>query len=204
MAKQPVSRGGTTKVRFMLLEAEGAESDLTQIFAAIQNAVKPSTTIIQQRLSSSAPEQLLVADGSNDGQASDEEIDDLVVEVEKTQRSKPKASRKPTTPEVLELDFDSELSLQSFSKIHNSIDSDVDRYLVIAAWFKEHRGQPAITTAHIYTSYRIMEWPVGIEDFGAPLRYLKSQKFMSSGNRGEYVINHLGLARVKKLAAAGG
>ena len=95
------------------------------------------------------------------------------------------------------------MSLKSFADIHNAIDSDVDRYLVIAAWFKEHRDTSAVTTAHIYTGYRTLEWPAGIEDFGSVLRYLKSQKLMASGNRGEYAINHLGLAKVKKLASGG-
>lgn len=201
MAKQPSSRGGTTKVRFMLLEAEGAESDLTQIFSAIQSAVKPSTTIIQQRLTS-APDHILVADTSTK-ESADEEFEDDNLVIEKPQRSKPKASRKPTTPDVLDLDFEADVSLKSFSDLHNAIDSDVDRYLVISAWFKEHRDTPAVTTAHIYTGYRIMEWPAGIEDFGSILRYLKAQKLMTSGNRGEYAINHLGLARVKKLSTGG-
>ncbi|UXN70403.1 hypothetical protein N8A98_04185 [Devosia neptuniae] len=202
MSKQPSSRGGTTKVRFMLLEAEGAESDLTQIFSAIQSAVKPSTTIIQQRLTAAPVEQMLVSDGT-DGSLVEEYADDDLVEVDKPQRNKPKASRKPTTPEVLDLDFDADVSLKSFADIHNAIDSDVDRYLVIAAWFKEHRDTSAVTTAHIYTGYRTLEWPAGIEDFGSVLRYLKSQKLMASGNRGEYAINHLGLAKVKKLASGG-
>lgn len=65
MAKQPVQRGGTTKVRFLMLEAEGAESDLTQIYSAIQSAVKPSTTVIQQRLVSGKVGQPLLVDPSN-------------------------------------------------------------------------------------------------------------------------------------------
>lgn len=203
MTKQPSSRGGTTKVRFMLLEAEGAESDLTQIFSAIQSAVKPSTTVIQQRLTPAPADQILVVDGSTSGSMLEEFVADDLMVSEKPQRSKPKVSRKPTTPDVLDLDFDSEVSLKSFADGHNAIDSDVERYLAIAAWFKEHRDTSAVTTAHIYTGYRTLEWPAGIEDFGAILRYLKSQKLMTSGTRGEYAINHLGLARVKKLATGG-
>ena len=203
MSKQSNSRSGTTKVRFMLLEAEGAESDLTQIFSAIQSAVKPSTTIIQQRLTASPAEKMLLAEGVTNIPSMEELVNDDAVEVEKPQRNRSKVSRKPTTPEVLDLDFQSDVSLKSFADGHTAIDSDVDRYLVIAAWFKEHRDTSAVTTAHIYTGYRILDWPVGIEDFGAVLRYLKSQKFMGSGNRGEYLINHLGLAKVKKLANGG-
>lgn len=200
MAKQPSSRGGTTKVRFLMLEAEGAESDLTQIFSAIQSAVKPNTTIIQQRLVSGNGEHALLAD------VSAEEGTDELIEVDEasvapvSKRAKPKTARKPTTPDVLDFDFDTSVSLADFAMRHSGVDSDVDRYLVIAAWFKEHRDTSAVTTSHIYTGYRTLEWPSGIEDFGAVLRYLKSQKLMASGARGEYSINHLGLAKVKKLA----
>lgn len=204
MAKQPSSRGGTTKVRFLMLEAEGSESDLAQIFSAIQSAVKPTTTIVQQRLPSAPLEQALVADASGDDAAEHREIaDDGVAVPDTPSRAKPKTTRKPTTPDVLDLDFEADVSLKDFAARHSATDSDVDRYQVIAAWFKEHRDTPAVTTAHIYTGYRTLEWPAGIEDFGAVLRYLKSQKLMTSGNRGEYAINHLGLAKVKKLATGG-
>lgn len=204
MAKQQNSRGGTTKVRFLMLEAEGNESDLAQIFSAIQSAVKPSTTVIQQRIISSGEERALVADNSASEDIAIDEFDDIVSpEPEKPKRNKPKISRRPTTPDVIDFDFDSDVSLADFAGQHPSVDTDVDRYLVIATWFKEYRGVNSITTAHVYTAYRVLSWPASIEDFGAILRYLKGQKLMISSGRGEYAINHLGLAKVKKLAGLG-
>lgn len=178
-----------------MLDAEIPEGDLSQITAAIQNALKP-TMIIQQRLPVQAP--ALTSD------VEIEAFEDDVTEMEesnsattsKTARvSKP---RKPTTPDVLDVDLTSEVSLESFASEHPS-NSEPERYLVIAAWFKEHRGTSAITTGHVYTSYRSLGWSVAIEDFGWPLRQLKKDKFMSSPARGEYAINHLGIARVGKL-----
>lgn len=202
MARQPNNRnGGTTKVRFLMLEAEGNESDLAQIFSAIQSAVKPSTTIIQQRLAAASTEQLLVGAQSGDDALEHDDADDVIAP-EKVSRPKSKTARKPTTPDVLDMDADAEASLKAFADQHSGVDSDVERYLVIAAWFKEHRETPAVTTAHIYTGLRMMSWPTAIEDFGGILRYLKKQKLMTSGNRGEYLINHLGLAKVKKLAGS--
>jgi hypothetical protein len=186
-----------------MLEAEGAESDLTQIFSAIQSAVKPTTTIIQQRLISGGGEQGLIGDGIviEDGIEAQREEEEVVVSPV-PRRAKAKTARKPTTPDVLDFDFETDVSLVDFAGRHSGVDSDVDRYLVIAAWFKEHRDTAAVTTSHIYTGYRTLDWPSGIEDFGAVLRYLKAQKFMASGARGEYSINHLGLAKVKKLAGS--
>lgn len=202
MAKQPVHRGGTTKVRFLMLEAEGAESDLTQIFSAIQSAVKPSTTVIQQRLVPGPAGQPILNDATGFNDEVSEELDTEEVTAPPSPKpAKPKTARKPTTPDVLDFDFESDTSLKEFADRCTGLDSDVERYLVIAAWFKENRDVTAVTTSHIYTGYRKLGWPSAIEDFGALLRYLKAQKLMASGGRGEYVINHLGLDRVRKLAA---
>jgi len=127
MAKQPNSRSGTTKVRFVMLEAEGAESDLTQIFAAIQSAVKPSTTVIQQRLTAAPSDQIFIADGDISDLAEEDIVDGDLIVPEKPQRNKPKASRRPTTPDVLDLDFDTDVSLKSFADRHNEPHRDCRR-----------------------------------------------------------------------------
>jgi len=98
------------------------------------------------------------------------------------------------------LDLTTEVSLESYANKHVP-ESEPDRNLVIAAWFKEHRGVDAITVHHVYTGYRAMNWPSGIEDFSWPLRALKSQQLMSSPGRGQYAINHLGLARVHRMGS---
>ncbi len=202
MAKQPASKSGITKVRFMMVEAEGSDADLSQIFAAIQSAVKPTTTIIQQRLPSSHVSQAALTDAS--GETDDDATEAVDAEdslPEQPKKARVKTVRKPVTPDVLDFDFEADLSLADFASRHPAVDSDAEKYLLIAAWFKEHRDTAAVTTSHIYTGYRTLNWSTSIEDFGSTLRYLKSQRFMSSGNRGEYLINHLGLGRLKKLAS---
>ena len=43
MAKSGTTRsGGTSRIRFIMLDAELAEGDLTQIAQAIQNALRPN------------------------------------------------------------------------------------------------------------------------------------------------------------------
>jgi len=197
VAKQPTSKNGTSRIRFIMLDAEIPEGDLSQITAAIQNALKP-TTIIQQRVASPA-QQGVLTDGS-DGEVLDDDVIDLEPTDFAPAAKPPRAqrSRKPTTPDVLDVDLTSDVSLESFASEHPA-KSEPERYLVIAAWFKEHRDTPAVTAAHIYTGYRSLRWSVAIEDFGWPLRNLKKDKFMSSPTRGEYVINHLGIDRVHKL-----
>ena len=202
VAKQTPSKTGTSRIRFIMLDAEIPDGELGEITAAIQNALKPTTTIVQQRLSGVGQAPTLIEIG-RDTQPSD----DVLLEGEEadaapalaTKPARSSKPRKPTTPDVLELDLTSGVSLESFADEHPA-KSELDRNLIIAAWLKEHRELPAITAAHVYTGYRALGWSVGFEDFSWPLRTLKKDKFMSSPARGEYAINHLGIARVLKLS----
>jgi len=182
-----------------MLDAEIPEGDLSQITAAIQNALKP-TTIIQQRLPAQpTPASVIDSDRDMDfmeGDAFTAEEQEVIRPAAKPPRA-PK-TRKPTTPAVLEIDLTSEVSLEDFANEHPA-KSEPERNLVVAAWFKEHRDTPAITAAHVYTAYRMLKWSVGFEDFSWPLRALKKDKLMSSASRGEYTINHLGIDRVRKM-----
>lgn len=195
MAKQPTAKSGTSRIRFIMIDAEIPDGDLSQITTAIHNALKPTTTIIQRLApqNSSPAQELEFETGEDEG--GEFEVIEPRVAVKAPRVSKP---RKPTTPDVLDLDMTSDLSLEAYAHEH-SPSGEPERYLVIAAWFKEHRDTPNVTTSHIYTGYRSVGWSVAIEDFGWPLRQLKKDKYMSSSTRGEYAINHLGIARVNKL-----
>lgn len=203
MAKSPQSKTGTARVRFIMIDAEIPEGDMSQITAAIQNALKPTTTIIQQRLPPHAPTGL-VGDLSSD----DSEPDDLIelgddepapVAAKSTREARP---RKPTVPKVLDLDLTSGVSFEAFANEH-SPKNDTERNLVVLAWFKENRPDEPVTGNHVYTCYRAIKWPSGIDDFSWPLRALKKEQLVSSPARGQYVINHLGIARVEKMGSAG-
>lgn len=205
MAKQPTNKGGTSRIRFIMLDAEIPEGDLSQITSAIQNALKPTTTLIQQRLPSAAaavlPNGSAEIDAENEGGAvklEDEEAAEAPV-LRQPRESRP---RKPTSMKVLELDLTSAPSFESFATEHIP-KSDTERNLVALAWFKEHRPSEVVTANHVYTCYRTMKWPSGIDDFPAILRSLKSQQLVKSVGRGQYEINHLGIARVEKLGPAG-
>ncbi len=201
MAKQPTSKNGTARIRFIMLEAEVQEGDLSQITAAIQNALKPTTTIVQQRLPG-APATLASGVITEVGE---DDIIDLEAENESAQppatpARERKQPRKPTVPKVLELDLNSGVSFESFANEHTP-KSDVERNLVVLAWYKEHRPDEAVTANHVYTCYRAMKWPSGIDDFSWPLRSLKKDQLVTNPGRGQYVINHIGLARVEKMGS---
>lgn len=203
MAKGTTSKStGTSKIRFIMVEAEIADGDIGQITQAIQNALRTSApATAPQRLSGQSLKAV-----ARDNEADDEEefVEADVVEVDvtpKPQRQRATKTAKPA-PDVLELDMTSGTSLATFVEGTNP-KSHAKRFLMIAAWFKEHRETPAITAAHVYTGYRTLKWPVGIPDFSQPLRDLKSDQYMTTPEKANYAINHLGIAEVDKLRNGG-
>jgi hypothetical protein len=202
MAKGTTGKtSGTSKIRFIMVEAEIADGDIGQITQAIQNALKTSSPVTTQRIA--GPSVKAVArDAEID--AEDEVEDAEVVEIDTPVRApRPKVQRAAkAAPVVLDLDMTSEVSLASYVQSANP-KSNFKRYLLIAAWFKEHRSIDAVTASHIYTGFRTLKWSVSIPDFSQPLRDLKSNQYMTTPEKGHYAINHLGIAEVEKLLAGG-
>jgi hypothetical protein len=201
MAKQ-VRSGGTSRIRFVMVDAEIAEGEVSSITQAIQNALRGPVPAQVQRLSAPKAQEINGSAAVHDVDPLAEE-EEVAFEEQSETPSRPKGPRKPAaTPKVLDLDLTSEPSLASFATKANP-SSDRKRYLVVAAWFKEHRATDAIGAAHVYTAYRALKWPITINDFAQPLRMLKHSQLFEQTGKGLYAINHLGLAEVDKLAKEG-
>ncbi|HVT83087.1 MAG TPA: hypothetical protein VHM90_20790 [Phycisphaerae bacterium] len=203
MARVSIQKtSGASRIRFVMLDAELSDGDLSQVTQAIQNALRPPTP-------AAAPTKVVVANGQrvsalgvpdHDPDASSE-VEEEVVEDAAVETTMPGASRAPRkfrTPKVLDTDLLSEPSFAAFAAAKNPA-SDMMRFLVVAAWFKQARGVDAIGADHVYTCYRAVKWPSGIEDFAQPLRDLKRRQLLVQAEKGTYAINHLGLAEVDKL-----
>lgn len=127
MAKQPASKAGTSRIRFIMLDAELPEGDLSQITSAIQNALKP-TVATHQRLANqpAAPAPALI--GNAAGERADEAPSDLDEEAaaapETPRPAREPRVRKPAVRKVLELDLKSGVSLESYgTNIRPSLNS---------------------------------------------------------------------------------
>jgi hypothetical protein len=195
-----VRTGGPARIRLVVFDAEIPDGSNTDSIAQVlQNALR-GPTVVQRVPAITNGAKTIVHEAAAESQTPDlfDETDDLV-EAEAAAPTKPRAPRKPSpTPEPVPIDTDSDVSLASFAQGKDT-KSQHKKYLVAAAWMKEHRGIDAITAGYIYTCFRTMGWSVGIPDFWQPLRDLKSQKFFTKDESGSYLINHLGLDRVRKL-----
>jgi hypothetical protein len=189
-----------------MVDAEIAEGDVGPITQAIQNALRsPSSGTVhrlQPPVAKSNPQE---NNGGNESQAG-LDLDDHA-EVVEVAAPEPRQSRARRTvsriPNVVAVDMNEEVSLASFAHGKDA-KSQHKKYLIAAAWLKEHRAIDAVTDDHIYTCFKSMGWPTNIPDFSQPLRDLKAKhRFFEKTDKG-YEINHLGLDFVNKLGAGNG
>jgi hypothetical protein len=196
---------GTSRIRFILVDAELHDGDIGPITQAIQNALRgPSTSTVQRLAPISSAK--VNSTGNDELDADVEDVDDDVNENDEpttpTQPKRTAGKRVAPTPNVIDMDEDSASSLKSFMQQANP-KSQHKRYLAIATWFHDLRQTKSIGVDHVYTCYRIMGWSTSINDFGQPFRELKHLKFFKSPEKGKFDINHIGLAKAKETGANG-
>ena len=201
MVKKPVKGSGSSRIRFIMLEAEMPEGDLTQITNAIQNALRP-TSVAGPKVPKTSVQMI----GPSDQDDDDEEVidasaDDNEAPSPPVAKSAPSKPRRPAKRKVIEIQLDAEVSLASYVEKYPP-KNDQDKYLVAVAFLCEHRKElDGVTADHVYTCFRKMGWPAGTKDFAQPLRNLKANQFLDGGpSKGTYKTNHIGLDKVHKLA----
>lgn len=176
------------------------EGDVAQITTAIQNALRPASVngprapkVSVQMIGPSEQVEEDVIDAS--AETDDSDLDNAPAKPASSR------SRRPAKRKVVDIDLDSDVSLASYAEKHQP-KNDQDRYLVSVAFLCEHRRDvEAIAADHVYTCFRKLHWPTGSKDFAQPLRSLKKNQYLDQGpSRGTYVVNHLGLDKVHKLA----
>jgi hypothetical protein len=211
MATKGGNRGesGNTKIRFIMLEAEGNAADLQQIAQAITSAVRPTTVIHQV----AAPSAMTALPGNAVTQGNGAELDlqpsvEIVDEGDAAAPSPRKpsgngAKKKLPVPSVLDLDLTSgSMPFVQYLQ-HKNPGNHSQRYLVIAAWLKEYRQLDEIGIDHIYTCYRTLNLNV-VRDVGGVFRGCKRQGWFHSGSQpGLFIINHVGLGQVNSMSNGG-
>jgi hypothetical protein len=196
MAKSSVPKStGTSKIRFILVEAEIADDQIQSVTNAISNALR-GTPPVAKRLAPS-PAQLN-GNGTSEQVDTTEVVDeDEAVEALDVTPSAPKVKKqRKAAPKPTQIEIDTE----SEPKLSTLVDpkSNHKRYLMIAAWLHDYRDTPVVTADHIYSCFRLLKWPTDILDFAQPLRELKFKQYFTQPERGKYAINQLGLQKAKE------
>lgn len=203
MAKSAPRSGatGSSKIRFIMLEADLNDGDLSQITQAISSALGRGNGGQQKPL---AALNGVVVNGNAgaEGDGTDTNTDSDVLGEQIVNAPPPPRNLRPRkfpTPKVLgDADLNSgSTPFETFAK-QKAPDTDVTRYLLVAYWFKHHRNVDQVNIDHAFTCYKKMGWGTNIKDFSKPFYNLRTS------GRGEmkdgfFKINHIGEDVIEKL-----
>lgn len=195
----------SNKIRFVLVEADISDGNLSEMTHAITSALKPSITTFRPALRPAAPQTL---PPSNNGAAPEEEEPEIQAEPEaaEAQDDEESAAAKPAKPKAkLPLpkylpDLDLTGGGTPFKQFaeEKAPKKHVKRYLVAATWLKEYGGSETINTDKVYTLYKTAGWPLGITDWDANFRSAVNRNLMQRKSPGEYAITPLGEAALQE------
>lgn len=193
----------SNKIRFVLVEADISDGNLSELTHAITNALKSSYAPARP-LPPRAPAPTLPP-GSQNGDEPEilegEEVETLESETgEEDTPTTPKAARTPKkfkAPEYLpDLFADKGAAFKEFAK-ENAPDNKTKKYLVAAYWLKEYGNAPTVNADKIFTGYKTAGWSIGFNDWGQTFHNLVYTKHMRKEGK-EYALNPLGEDAVTK------
>jgi hypothetical protein len=200
--------------RYLDLDMDGIANDavadgLRSIATALAGrAVLPSARVLPKTVApTTTPEKELevptvgAVDEDQEGVLQDESATSADAETD----DRPKRRPAPKAPKFLnDLDLTkASIPLADFVQQKNP-GGDMQRFAVIATWFKENLNAEEITIDHVFTAYKSLGWEAQLpDDLGQTFRNLKSNKnwFDSGAKRGAYKINWNGSSAVTKMGA---
>jgi hypothetical protein len=193
----------SNRIRFIMLDADISDGNLSELTQAITNALKPSGF---RPLAAQAPVKAITAgkEAGEDTEETAEEPIEAEFEEPTTNGDAPRAPRptrqkKSKAPNYLhDLIKDSD-ALKTFAAEKNP-SSKLRQYLTAMYWLKEVNGTPMINIDAVYTFYKTAGWSVGFNDWAQPFHNLVHDDLIRKGDvKGEFTINPTGEDVVKSL-----
>jgi len=213
----PDSSNATVRLRWLELDIDGGTSDLVEGFQSFAATLRKSGTT-DPRLASIDPKPAAPTSAALDlDEPEPQEEEPTAADAAETAvgeaglgdlsqpDDRPKR-RAPKAPKFLsELDL-TKASVQIGTFVGEKNPSgDMERYAVIAVWFKEYLTVGEITVDHVFTAYKALGWQAQLPpDPSQTFRNLKNNKnwFESGSTRGTYKVNWNGENAVNKMGAA--
>jgi hypothetical protein len=210
--------GASVKLRWLELDIEGGTPDLVERLKSVTAALprsgpvtipartlpapKPATNapiegveapVWQGETAVDAPE-MGVAEHLPSGTTARGEVD------------RPRRRSSPKTPKFLsDLDLTkAQVALGEFVG-EKKPGGQMEKYVVIAVWLKDHFGIEEISVDHIFTAYTCLGWQAELpSDPSQTFRNIKSSKnwFDRGSDRGCYKVNWNGVSAVMRMGAA--
>jgi hypothetical protein len=200
-------QSGKVKIRVIEFEVEGSDSTMQESLKSITAALNRGMTAspaTRVRYVQPAPqlEDGTAADAAEpEGEEVEGESEPAVTPAAPRRVTSP---RRPPAPKLLDIQFsDVSPTLREFVA-SKAPKNDLQRYLVIAYWYKHHRGTEEVNQDHFFTAFRHLQLTVP-RDPRMPIRDLRHPKrtqFSAGKTRGSSVINHVGENIVLEMGKA--
>jgi len=200
----PKNKGESTtrpnRIRFIMLDADISDGNLTELTHAITSALRPQTV---HHLPPPAPLRELPAGNGHPPAADDPGIEDAEI-VQPSDTDPPaapaatpraKAPYNPPPPKYIP-DLDPQNEFKDYAT-NNQQTKHTKRYLLAAMWLRDVKQKETMNIDQVYTCYRTAGWPTTIRDWDSNFRSLVKQNWMRRVSPGEYAINPLGEAALK-------
>lgn len=206
MAPKNKGENGTrsNRIRFVMLEADLSDGNLTELTHAITSALKPSTAPVRHLPARPSPPAVLASSETTTGVEEAEDVSTVEAETAQNEEEtapprSAKSKSKPPLPKYLhDLDVTGNgISFKDYAA-EKAPKKSGKRYLTSALWLKEQGSSPTINTDKVYTLYKTAGWPLGITDWDATFRSLVQSDKMRRVESGEYAITPLGEAAVQE------
>ncbi len=191
--KKPDNGPRPNRIRFIMLDADISDGNLSQLTEAITSALKPGSVSIRQLPARTAvppivPTESPAPEEEHDeasGAAAEAPADDIAKAA--------KANYKPPLPTYLH-DLDLKGTKKAFKEFaeKKGPSSHAKRCLVAALWLKEYGNSSTITVDQLFTCYKTAGWPLNISDWDVQFRnQVKRDRFRRVSSK-EYAITPLG------------
>lgn len=209
--------GARVKLRWMEVDVEGGTTDLVEGLKSFAAELRgaggrpPFRTLAAARPNGATSATAVIDDSpaeqgnlqhATDVEVADKGPSEAITDLGADNRKRRPAPRAPKFLSDLDLTKAS-VQLNDFVQEKNPV-GDMDRYAVIAVWFKQHFSMEEISIDEIFTAYRVLGWQAQLpDDPSQTFRNLKNSKnwFDSGSKRGSYKVNWNGESAVNKMGA---
>ena len=193
----------SNKIRFVLVEADISDGNLSELTHAITSALKPTLTPVHRQF----PTRQVAPALQESEESPAPEVDDEESQPAETQEAisgngaepKPARARKFKAPEYLPDLFAGEkgAAFKEFAK-EKAPSTKNKKYLVATYWLKEKGDSPTVNANKIYTAFKTAGWSTGFNDWSQPFHNLVYSEHLRKVGEGEFAINPLGEDAVTK------
>jgi hypothetical protein len=188
----------SNKIRFVLVEADISDGNLSELTHAITTALKPAINPAYRQLLARQTQVLPEAEDATPAPENETEETQDTAEAQEAASGngtepKPARVKKFKPPEYLPELFAGEkgAAFKEFAK-EKAPESRNAKCLAATYWLKEKGDSPTVNANKIYTAFKTAGWSTGFNDWNQTFHNLVHSEHLRKTGNGEFAINPLG------------